>query len=82
MKQHSNNTLTGSFSAILGGSGNNDAGFNFVGIYGIGITAVASRAFHAENYVVQNMPLAFGLGATCQLRFLLCGSGDRAVVIG
>jgi hypothetical protein len=72
MKQHSNNLLTGSFGAILGGSGNCDNGFDFVGIYGIGITAVADCAFHAENYVVQDMP-AIPI-ATGQLFFRAAGT--------
>jgi hypothetical protein len=79
MKQHSNNTLTGSFSAILGGSGNNDAGFDFVGIYGFGITAVADCAFHAENYVVQNMPSTFI--ASGHLYFSVCSTSCCAVLI-
>ena len=55
-----NNTVSGSCSAILGGSGNNDNGFNYVGIFGQNVTGVINNAFHAENLVAQNMPLYMG----------------------
>ena len=52
----------GSCSSILGGSGNNDGGFNYVGIFGQGITGVIPNAFHGENFVAQNIPFYSGSG--------------------
>ena len=52
-----NNTLCGNCSAILGGNNNNDCGFDLVGIYGNTVCGVMPNAFHANNYVVQNMPI-------------------------
>ena len=50
------NTVSGIYSSILGGSGNNDNGVAYAGIFGCNITAVRSCAFHANNFVAQNMP--------------------------
>jgi len=47
---------TGAYSSILGGYNNNDHGLHYAGIFGCNITAVASCAFHANNFVAQNMP--------------------------
>ena len=54
------NCVSGSCSSILGGSGNSDGGFNYVGIFGQNVTGVIPNAFHAENFVGQNMPLYTG----------------------
>ncbi len=53
------NCVWGSCSSVLGGSGNCDGGFDYVGIFGQGITGVCS-AFHANNFVAQNMPTTPG----------------------
>ena len=50
-----NNQVLGSCSAILGGSGNNDGGLPYVGIFGCNITGVTTCAFHANQFVAQNM---------------------------
>ena len=50
-----NNCLSGSCSSILGGSGNCDNGIKYAGIFGCNITAVANCAFHANNFVAQDM---------------------------
>jgi hypothetical protein len=51
------NTVSGTYSAILGGFGNNDAGFNAAGIFGQNVTAVASNTFHVECLNAVNTPL-------------------------
>ena len=51
-----NNTVAGNCSAILGGVNNYDGGLDFVGIFGQSVTGVIPNAFHAENFVGQNMP--------------------------
>ena len=50
------NTVSGIYSSILGGSGNNDNGKDYVGIYGCNVSGVLSCAFHANNFVGQNLP--------------------------
>lgn len=42
------NQTLGNYSAILGGSGNNDNGFNYVGIFGQNIGGVAANTFHVN----------------------------------
>jgi hypothetical protein len=42
------NHVSGSFSSILGGSGNSDGGFNYVGVFGESVTGVAPNTFHVE----------------------------------
>jgi hypothetical protein len=42
------NSVSGTYSAILGGSGNSDGGFSYAGVFGQGITAVAANTFHIE----------------------------------
>ena len=51
------NQVTGAYSSILGGSGNNDGGFNYVGIFGQNVNGVMNNAFHAEEIVLQNIPV-------------------------
>ena len=58
------NTVFGSCSSILGGSGNSDGGFNYVGIFGQNVIGVTPNAFHAENYVAQSMPTSPGAPGT------------------
>ena len=53
-----NNTVASTYSSIFGGSGNNDGGFSHAGIFGCNVTANSSCAFHANNFVAQNMPSA------------------------
>lgn len=60
------NTASGQYSAILGGCGNSDNGLNYAGVFGCGVTAVSACAFHANNFVAQNMPNTPGLaGSGC-----------------
>lgn len=56
------NIVSGNCSAILGGSGNNDGGFAYAGVYGYNVTANTSCAFHANNFVAQNIPPGLGGG--------------------
>jgi len=49
------NHVSGSFSSILGGCGNSDGGFNWAGVFGCNVTGVLPCAFHANNFVAQNM---------------------------
>ena len=51
-----NNCVAGNYSSILGGSGNSDGGIPYVGIFGCNITGVMPCAFHANEFVAQNMP--------------------------
>jgi hypothetical protein len=58
------NTVSGAYSAILGGYNNNDNGFNFVGIFGQNINNPANMApntFHVNCLNAINTPL-FTLG--------------------
>ena len=50
------NTISGGYSSILGDSGNSDGGFDYAGVFGCNVTAVASCALHSNNFVAQNMP--------------------------
>ncbi len=43
-----NNLLSGAFSSVLGGSGNTDSGYSYVGISGKNILAVCDNVFHAN----------------------------------
>ena len=54
------NMVSGSFSSILGGSSNCDNGLDYVGIFGQNVTGVMNNAFHANNFVAQNMCSAAG----------------------
>jgi hypothetical protein len=38
-----------------GGCGNSDGGFNWAGVFGCNVTGVLPCAFHANNFVAQNM---------------------------
>jgi hypothetical protein len=53
----SNNSVTGNYSAILGGSGNSDGGYSYAAVFGQGITAVANNTFHVQCLNVINAPL-------------------------
>ena len=58
------NTVAGSCSSILGGSGNSDGGFNYVGIFGQGITANAGNTFFVEGLNACSIPhIIGGVGA-------------------
>ena len=43
-----NNVICASYSAIFGGSDNNDNGFQYAGIFGYNIGAVAQKTFHVN----------------------------------
>jgi len=48
---------SGAFSTILGGSGNTiSAAYSYAGVFGQGITASASYAFHANCLITPNTP--------------------------
>ena len=49
------NIVSGSCSSILGGSGNSDGGFNYVGIFGQAITGVGNNLFHVDGIYVNAM---------------------------
>ena len=51
-----NNVVAGTYSSIFGGSGNNDNGLSWAGVFGCNVNAVQSCAFHSNNFVAQNMP--------------------------
>ena len=52
-----NNAVNGNYSAILGGSNNTvPSGCCYIGIFGCNVTGVTNCAFHANNFVAQNMP--------------------------
>ena len=56
-----NNTNSGSYSAILGGSGNTiGAGYQYAAVFGCNVVANTNCAFHANNFVAQNMPPVAG----------------------
>ena len=63
----SSNTVSGAYSAILGGSDNTvSAAYSYAGIVGCNISAVSSCALHANNFVAQNMPTFAGApGSGC-----------------
>jgi hypothetical protein len=52
-----NNTVSGNYNTILGGTGNTDSGYSHVGIFGCNVSAVTDKAFHANNFVAQNIPV-------------------------
>src|SRR6185312_2812354 len=51
------NTVSGSCSSILGGSGNSDGGFGYVGIFGQGITAPLPNTFYTNCLNACSTPL-------------------------
>ena len=61
------NTVSGDYSAILGGSGNNDNGIPFTGMYGNGLVATAAvpgapSSFWVDTLVAPSIPLVNALG--------------------
>jgi len=59
-----NNCVAGSCSSILGGSGNSDGGFSFIGMYGNGLVATKApsaygvpSAFWVDTLVAPSIPL-------------------------
>jgi len=66
------NSASGAYSSILGGSGNSDGGFNYAGVFGQGITAVAPNTFHVECLNAINTPIYTGLGYLPGTIFGLC----------
>jgi hypothetical protein len=79
------NTVSGTYSAILGGFGNNDAGFNAAGIFGQNVTAVASNTFHVECLNAVNTPPVTGgpfpSGTYAWKAGNLIGAGDKVLVL-
>ncbi len=63
------NKVSGSCSSVLGGSGNNDGGFPYTGMYGCNLTAsLVGCAFWVNELIVPNMPVdATGTGAYLSL---------------
>jgi hypothetical protein len=73
------NTVSGTYSAILGGFGNNDAGFNAAGIFGQNVTAVASNSFHVECLNAVNTPCLTSGGLPAgSIGFITCGTAIPA----
>jgi hypothetical protein len=50
------NNISGSFSAVLGGQGNNDSGLNDVFIAGSGIAAVNPASLHVNGLWANGIP--------------------------
>jgi hypothetical protein len=50
------NCVTGNFSAVLGGQSSNLVTHNFASASGYNVVSVLDCAFHANNFVGQNMP--------------------------
>jgi hypothetical protein len=77
-----NNTNSGSYSSILGGSGNNiPSGCTHVGVFGQNIINVNNSAFHMNNLVVQIC--SFPVVHVCLLpenrHIILCTFGTRCL---
>ena len=52
-----NNVVAGAYSSILGGSGNNDNGLPYTGMFGCNLNAVTRGcAFWANELIVPDMP--------------------------
>ena len=56
------NCVSGSCSVVLGGSGNNDGGYNYVGIFGCNVTGVVANGFHVNEVVIQDIPVVNAVG--------------------
>ena len=54
------NRVSGPYSSILGGSGCNDNGFNYAGLYGQNVNAVANNTFHIEGLNANAIPFGGG----------------------
>jgi hypothetical protein len=54
------NISTGNCSVVLGGSGSCDNGFNYAGVFGCNVVAVAANTFHTECLNAVNTPFAPG----------------------
>ena len=70
------NTITGSYSAIVGGKGNDEGGMGFTGMYGNGLIATVSpttmgvpSAFWVDELVVPNIPVILTPGGLSSLPF-------------
>jgi len=61
----SNNQVSGNCSAILGGINNNDGGYPYTGIFGVGVTglplAAGNGGFFVNELVIQNIPVITAL---------------------
>ena len=51
------NISTGNCSVVLGGSGSCDNGHHYAGVFGCNVVAVIGCAYHANNFIAQNIPL-------------------------
>ena len=76
-----NHNLSGCYSAVLGGDSNTDCGFNYVGLTGCGVCGVMPNAFHANTFVVTDMPQYFMPLSINQLYYCDCGTGNCPVFI-
>jgi hypothetical protein len=60
----SGNIVSGAYSSILGGTGNNDGGFTNAHIVGSGINAVLANTLHANALWANAIPnIPSGIGA-------------------
>lgn len=78
------NTVAANYSAILGGSGNNDGGNPYVGIYGQNITNTCSGYFHVNSLIAQNIQPTSGgtappLGALPGTLYYVVVGGNKQV---
>ncbi len=53
------NTVSGNYGAVLGGL-RNSVSHNYSAAFGLGVISVKDCAFHANNFVAQNMAVAPG----------------------
>ena len=65
-----NNCITNSCSAAILGGQNNKANHDFAGIFGCNVTSGMGCAFHANNFVAQNIPLGPGILPTGSFYYL------------
>ena len=79
-----NNKSTGNCSVVLGGSGSCDNGFNYVGVFGCNVVAVAANTFHVECLNAVKTPNVGGLfpsGTVYWKDASLLVAGDRVLLI-
>jgi len=74
------NTINnGAYGAILGGCGNT-AAHAYAGVFGCGVTSVCGCAFHANNFVAQNIPTV-GTGPAGSFYKVSCLGGWVVMVV-
>jgi len=77
------NTVSGDYSSILGGSGNSDGGFNYAGVFGQGVTAVAPNTFHVECLNAVNTPnITTGPATGTVSYYLVTGAWPAGITAG